>query len=229
MVSSFFLIFYVLYLLIMITKQANPNTKKIRSISGTLKKIRISKADRSFLKDLSRLQILSRELVSQSHYQHLKGGVRRSLARLEEAGIIRSEKGFIPGRGVTTLYQFSSLKMAKAWGGTLPSLGAKRNELHELITSELYYLSGKPEDFRLANRLTDDELIAFNGHRPDAVFTDLETGEPVAVEADSGHYNKQQIMKKLVDWKNCRQVWGQAARGRSVIPSLSYVDVHVLH
>ncbi|MFQ5543876.1 MAG: hypothetical protein ACE5FY_05945 [Nitrospiria bacterium] len=214
--------------LIMLLKRANPKTKKLLKLTGSDRKLRLLAADRAFLKDLSRLQILSDRIAIQNHYRHLKGGAVRSLGRLEAAGIIVGRKFYIPRRGFVKIYQFSSDAMARAWGGRLPAIGAKRNELHELITSELYYKIGKPEDFRLAHQLTNDELSTFNGHRPDAVFTDTATGQPVAVEADSGHYNKQQVMTKLAKWKGLRQVWGQPERVSARIPSFTNVAVHVL-
>jgi len=212
----------------MFLKRPNPKTKKLLELSASGRKLRLLEADRAFLQNLSRLQILSDRIALQEHYSHLKGGAARSLRRLEASGIIRGRNLYIPNRGITRTYQFSSAEMARAWGGYLPAIGARRNELHELMTSELYYKTGKPKDFRLAHQLTNQELNSFNGHRPDAVFTDTATGLPVAVEADSGHYNKQQVMTKLAKWKGLRQVWGQPERVSARIPSFSNVAVHVL-
>ncbi len=209
-------------------KKANPKTRKLLKISNSDRKFRLLQADRAFLRDLSRLHILSENLAGANHYQHLKGGATRSLRRLESAGIILREKRYIPGRGIDYVCQFSSQEMARAWGGRLPATGARRNEFHELITSELYYKTGRPKDFRLADQLTLSEVKAFHGHRPDAVFTDSETGQPVAVEADSGHYNKKQIMTKLSRWRGYRQVWGQPERVSAHVPTSANVYVHVL-
>ncbi len=209
-------------------KQRNPKTKKLLSLSLSEVKIRLSSADRAFLRDLSRLQILSDKIANENHYQHLKGGGSRALGRLEKAGIIEKKKCFIPGQGINGLYQFAHEKLALAWGGRLPEIGAKRNELHELITSELFFKTGQPEDFRLANRMTEAEITAFGGHRPDAVFTDTETGEAVAVEADSGHYSQQQIRTKLSKWQGRKQVWGQPRSVSAHVPKLPEITVYVM-
>ncbi|MFQ5588183.1 MAG: hypothetical protein ACE5F7_05025 [Nitrospiria bacterium] len=209
-------------------KRRNPKTKKVLEFTGSEVKVRLLSADRAFLRDLSRLQILSEEIANKNHYCHLKGGSARSLGRLARAGVIRRTRRFIPGQGVTNLYQFANQKVAKAWGGELPEIGAKRNEFHELITSGLYFQEGRPEDFRLANRMTDEEISAFNGHRPDAVFTDPETGRPVAVEADSGHYNRKQIRAKLAKWQGHKQVWGQPENSSAHVPKLPEITIHVV-
>lgn len=207
-------------------KQRNPKTKTLLRHSKTDVKIRLLPADRAFLHDLSRLQILSERLAKAHHYSHLKGGAARSLGRLEKAGIVVKKKIFVPGRGMEKLYRFSNKRIARAWGGKLPEIGAKRNEFHELITSELYYKTGQPEDFRLANLMTEKEIAAFNGHKPDAVFTDETTGQPVAVEADSGHYKNQQIRLKLLKWQGHRQVWGQPRYVAAHVPLLPGITVH---
>ncbi len=209
-------------------KRYNPKTKKLIKLAESQIKIRLLSADRAFLRDLSRLQVLSDKLANEHHYNHLKGGAARSLGRLERAGLIQKKKLFIPGCGMRNLYQFSNKKIAAAWGGKLPEIGAKRNALHELITSDLYYQSGRPADFRLANRLTEQEITAFGGHRPDAVFTDEETGQPVAVEADSGHYTQKQIKAKLALWQGHKQVWGQAKFVSAHVPRLPEITLHVL-
>lgn len=207
-------------------KQRNPKTKTLLQYSKTEVKLRLLPSDRAFLRDLARLQILSEGLAKVHHYSHLKGGAARSLGRLEKAGFVHKQKIFIPGRGVEALYQFSNKKIARAWGGKLPEIGAKRNEFHELITSELYYKVGQPEDFHLANLMTEKEIAAFNGHKPDAVFTDETTGQPVAVEADSGHYKNKQIRLKLLKWQGHRQVWGQPRYVAAHVPPQPGITVH---
>jgi len=209
-------------------KHRNPKTHKLLTLTNSPHKIRLLAADRAFLSDLSRLQILSLPLANANHYQRLKGKAGRSLGRLEKAGIIQKTKVFLRGRGVTTLYQFANKQLASAWGGRLPKIGAKRNELHELITSELYYKTGQPSDFRLADRLTESEIAALNNHRPDAVYTDSETGELVAVEADSGQYSQKQIKTKLAKWQGRKQVWGQAGSVSSHVPRLPEVTLHAM-
>ncbi len=209
-------------------KKANPKTKKLLKLSASGIKIRLLSADRAFLRDLSRLQVLSDKLANENHYKHLKGGSARPLGRLEQAGLIQKKKLFIPGCGMRNLYQFSNPKIAAAWGGKLPEIGAKRNALHELITSDLYYQSGRPEDFRLANRMTEEEITTFGGHRPDAIFTDSETGEAVAVEADSGHYSQQQIRTKLSKWQGRKQVWGQPRSVSAHVPQGPEIILHII-
>lgn len=220
--------FNVLKPIAMNLKQRHPKTKKLLNLTASDTRVRLLPADRAFLRDLSRLQILSGVIASNNHYHHLKGGSRRSLRRLEKAGIIQKKLCFIRGRGVTPLYQFANEKLAQAWGGRMPEIGAKRNELHELITAELFYKTGQPEDFRLSNRMTEQEIAAFKGHRPDAVFTDEASGELVAVEADSGHYNRQQIKTKLALWQGHKQVWGQPQSVSARVPALPEITVHIM-
>ena len=73
----------------MSVKQRNPKTKTLLNITTSEIKIRLLSADRAFLRDLSRLKILSDSIANENHYHHLKGGSARSLKRLEEAGMIR--------------------------------------------------------------------------------------------------------------------------------------------
>ncbi len=209
-------------------KRRNPKTEKLLNLARSAQKIRLLAADRAFLRDLARLQVLSVEVANENHYRHLKGKAGRSLGRLEKAGMIQKKKVFIRGRGVTTLYQFANKALASAWGGRLPEIGAKRNELHELITSELYYKTGQPSDFRLADRMTEREIALFNNHRPDAVYTDQETGNLVAVEADSGQYSQKQIKMKLAKWQGRKQVWGQPRAVSSHVPKLPTVTLHIM-
>ena len=65
------------------------------------------------------------------------------------------------------------------------------NFAHELLTSHAYFTLGRPHDFRLAARLNAADALRVGSCRPDAVFTDSDTGELVVVEADSGHYSQQ--------------------------------------
>lgn len=199
----------------------NPKTSSLKRIAGTTKELRLLPADRVFLRDLARLNILSDDLASKHHYNHLKGGSARSLNRLEEAGIITSKKLHIAGQPPTKLYQFSNQAVARAWGGALPVIGAKRNELHELISSRLYYELGQPQDYRLAADFTRSDIAAVGSCRPDALYTDPGSGELVAVEADSGHYTKKQIMEKISKWGAVgisNIAWGQPARAAARVP-----------
>lgn len=182
--------------------------------------LRLSVADRAFLKDLARLQLLSADLADTYHYRHLKGGSQRSLARLEAAGLISSQWLYQPGLAPLRVYQFASDPVARAYGGRLPVTGAKRTELHELLTSRAYYALRQPQDFRVAANFTQEDQHQCGSLRPDALYS--EAGETVLVEADSGHYSRGQINQKVNRWRNLgltRQVWAQPAhRASSPVP-----------
>lgn len=201
----------------------NPRTANLKRIAGTSEGFRLLPADRVFLHDLARLNILSDDLAARNHYAHLKGGATRSLNRLEAAGLIVGKKLHIPGQVTIRIYQFRNQAVARAWGGALPVIGAKRNELHELISSRMYFELGEPDDFRLAADFSKSDVSAFGSCRPDALYTDSATGELVAVEADSGHYSKKQIVDKLSRWQAVgigRIAWGQPSRAMDRVPQL---------
>lgn len=208
---------------------SEPSTKRLTKIAGTKSELRLLAADRLFLRDLARVNLLSGEHAAKYHYTHLKGGATRSLNRLEAAGLIEGKTLRVAGRPPVKIYQFSSRSMARAWGGALPITGAKRNELHELISSDLYLKLGRPADFRLAADFSDADIAAVGGCRPDALYTDPESGELVAVEADSGHYTKHQIVHKLARWESVgitRFVWGQPHYAAARVPQLENISVH---
>jgi len=209
--------------------QPNPKTNRLKRIAGATIEIRLLAADRVFLKDLSRVNLLSTDHAAKYHYAHLKGGADRSLKRLEAAGIIKSKILGFSDRPPVKIYEFSSKAMARAWGGSLPITGAKRNDLHELITSDLYLKLDRPADYRLAANFTKADISAVGGCRPDALYTDTTTGELVAVEADSGHYSKHQIIKKIAAWESVglnRIVWGQPQHAAARIPVLAKISVY---
>ena len=185
----------------------NPRTRKLVELTG--KAVRLSAADRSFLQDLSKVQIISNDLADKWHYDHQKAGSKHSLSRLVDAGIL-TEKKLHSSTGVVRVYQFSSHEMAKAWGGRLPVTGAKRTDFHELVTSRLYFELGRPDDFRLENRFNKNDKFICGELRPDAMYTNRDD-EVVFVEADSGQYSKAQIEKKIHKWSSLgvKQVWGQ--------------------
>jgi hypothetical protein len=200
----------------------NPRTARLLKLTGTTVKIRLLEADRAFLSDLAKVQIISNDIADKYHYHHLKGGCDRSLKRLESAGILRSTILRVPGEPTLITYEFANRHVARAWGGDIPVVGAKRTGLHELLTARAYFLMGRPNDFRVAARLTKDEVALCGTCRPDAVFTDSDTGELVLVEADSGHYTRRQILHKMVRWKSLglsRQVWVQPKRAGARIPT----------
>jgi hypothetical protein len=201
----------------------NPKTSALLKQTTTGLRIRLLAADRNFLRDLARVQLISSDLAERHHYAHLKSGAARSLNRLEAAGLIRSQTLHITDQPSARVYEFASREIAKAWGGDLPVTGAKRTNYHELLTSHAYFTLGRPHDFRVAARLTAGDALRVGSCRPDAVFTDSHTGEFVVVEADSGHYSQQQIRTKMMKWHRLgltRQVWVQpqhaAARVREV-------------
>lgn len=186
----------------------NPRTRNLTRITGDENiKVRLSKADRTMMQDLAKVGILDVETASRFHYQHLKNGSERSLIRLEKAGFIKSTH-VVSGGFKVKAYTFSSKEIARAWGGQLPVIGARRMEYHELVTSRIYFELDKPKDFRLAHELTESDLMLCGEIRPDAIYTN-EEGEVVFVEADSGHYTKTQIRKKMLNWQSIKQVWGQ--------------------
>lgn len=206
-----------------------PRTSRLKRISGTKPELRLLAADRQFLRDLSRVNLLSSEHAAKYHYTHLKGGATRSLNRLEAAGLIESKMLRVAGRPPIKTYQFSSRSIARAWGGSLPVTGAKRTGLHELISSDLYLKLGRPADFRLAAAFSEADIVAVGGYRPDALYTDAGSGELVAVEADSGHYTKRQILHKIARWESVglsRFVWGQPYYAEARVPALENISVH---
>lgn len=69
-----------------------PKTSRLIRLAGSKVSLRLSEADKSFLKDLATLQLISSDLADQNHYAHLKGASGRSLERLEKAGLISSKR-----------------------------------------------------------------------------------------------------------------------------------------
>jgi hypothetical protein len=207
----------------------NPRTARLLVMTGMEPaSLRLRAADRAFLRDLAKVQLISSDLAQRHHYSHLKGGEARPLSRLEEAGIIRSKTLHVPGRAPVRTYEFASSQVAKAFGGLTPVTGAKRTDLHELITSRIYFELGRPESFRVASKFSREDVLFVGSHRPDAMFTDPSTGEVVLVEADSGQYNRTQILEKVVHWRSLglhRQVWGQPHFAAANVPTGSGVEV----
>lgn len=207
----------------------DPHTTSLKRLAGTKTELRLHAADRQFLRDLARVNILSNDQAAKHHYGHLKGGATRTLKRLEAAGLIQGKTIHIPGRSSQRIYQFADRAIAQAWGGQLPVIGAKRNELHELIASQLYFDRGRPSDYRLAANFTDSDIAAVGGCRPDALYSDPETGELVAVEADSGQYTRHQILHKIARWESVglnRFVWGQPHYVSARVPNLENISLH---
>ena len=207
----------------------NPKTARLVRLSGTEANIRLSVADRSFLKDLSRVQLISSDLADKNHYTHLKGSSVRSLERLEKAGLITSKWLYQHSAAPVKTYQFANQSIAGAYGGKLPVTGAKRNDLHELMASRAYFELGRPDTFKLAANFSRAEIALCGSLRPDALYTDPETGELVLVEADSGNYRHHQIIAKMAHWRAAgltRQVWAQPQHIRvAQVPALPGICV----
>lgn len=195
----------------MTRRNYNPRTKKLLSIAGNTKALRLTSADREFLRDLGKVQIISTAQAAEHHYSHLKTQGNRSLQRLLDANIIRSRNVFVASQGRYKTFEFSSHEMAVAWGGRLPRTGSSRSDYHELITSEAYFRLGRPGDFRLSTKFTNVDKSLIGEHLPDAIYTDSATGEMILFEADAGNYSKKQIQQKMQSWKRrgFKQTWAQ--------------------
>lgn len=210
---------------------SNPRTARLIRLAGTNANIRLSEADRAFLKDLAKVQLISSDLADKNHYSHLKGASARSLERLEKAGLLTSKTLYQSGAAPVKTYQFADKSIAGAWGGRLPVTGAKRTDLHELMASRAYFELGRPDSFKLACEFSKAEIAMCGSLRPDAIYTDPATGETVVVEADSGHYSQSQINAKVARWRAAglnRQVWARPERSHSGcvhVPSLPGIDV----
>ena len=186
-------------------------------------KLRLSAKDRVFLDDLARVGIIDIQDAENFHY---KGQTRtpaaKRMERLCEAGLLEKVPAHQPGRGKFDAYQFKSDKLASLFGGKRLSIGSKRNALHEVITSKLYFKLGRPESFVTENRF-DNEIkdlfrtLSGGGSRkhrslgmPDAIYKD--GNDIIIVEADSGQYTKSQVDKKQTVWQGYKQVWGQPSK-----------------
>jgi len=211
----------------MAVRLKNPRTSRVIKLNSlTPRSLRLSPADRNFLRDLARVQIISHDLAGQHHYSHLKAGADRPLDRLRKAGILKTKTLHVSGNPSVRTYEFASTAMAKAWGGKCPVTGAKRTDLHELITSRLYFELGRPDDFRVAANFTKEDLSACGAIRPDAMYTHED--QRVMVEADSGQYTRAQIIEKIALWKSFglhQQVWGQPLSASVDIPRDSLIKV----
>lgn len=206
-----------------------PNAKQAEQTAQTRPKLRLLPADRAFLYDLARVNIITSEMASKHHYGHLKGGSERSLARLVAAGLIESKNYHIYNRMPIKTYQFASKAIARTRGGALPVIGAKRNHAHEMIVSQLYFESGRPADYRLAHKFSNADIAAVGSCRPDALYNHPATGELVAVEADGGNYSRKQIIEKMAHWKSVgikHFVWGQPRHPAARIPPFENTVIH---
>jgi hypothetical protein len=211
----------------MTRRNYNPRTRRLLSLAESTKALRLTKADREFLRDLGKVQIISAAQAAEHHYSHLKTQGTQSLQRLEDAGILRSRNIYVAGQGRVKTFEFSSHEMAVAWGGRLPRTGSSRSDYHELITSEAYFRLGRPSDFRLASKFTKEDRKIVGEHLPDAVYTDHSTGELILFEADAGNYSKQQIQQKSLSWerRGLKQTWAQPEKATSKIKESEQMNV----
>lgn len=181
------------------------------------KTFRLSSDDRAFLNDLAKVRIIDERDADSQHYQGRKTPAARRLDKLVEIGILERTEVNQPGRGNFKAYQFKTDKMASLFGGKRPVIGRKRNALHEVICSKIYFAEGRPEswliegDFKKEHRelfgVANKTLTGRESCFPDAMF--VRDGKIVAVEADSGQYNQTQIQSKQAAWGEFEQVWGQ--------------------
>jgi len=136
-----------------------PHTSRLLSLTQALaQSLRLTHADRLFLRDLARVRLISADLANVHHYARLKSGAERPLSRLVKSGLLTEKQLRVPGHGQIKTYEFASQQLARTWGGSLPVTGAKRTNLHELITSGLYFELGRPTDFRLAADFDHDDV-----------------------------------------------------------------------
>ena len=196
-------------------KNARTNTLK-KYISN--KNIRLSVSDREFLADLARVGIIAEDDAKEHHYSKHKSPVSRRLKNLCDSGVLEKVSVNQPAKGIFNAYQFKSDSVAKLFGGKRLSIGRKRNALHEVITSKLYFAEGRPDTFILESNFSKTQKKMFevatpsltgNNHvYPDAMYV-KQNGEIVVVESDSGQYNQTQIRSKQAAWTSFTQVWGQ--------------------
>lgn len=208
--------------------------KETNTRTGTLKKyidnanIRLSDNDREFLRDLARVGIIDGKDADAYHYQNTRTNAERRLDKLCEAGVLEKVDVNQPGRGKFKAYQFRTDRIATLFGGKKPSIGRKRNALHEVITSKLFFAEGRPSTFIVEANFDSKQKEMFalaspsgtgrNSAIPDAMYVRPD-GQIVVVEADSGQYSKRQINSKQTAWGNFGfvQVWGQPTKATSQI------------
>ncbi len=203
----------------------NPRTGRLLEKAGSTLNIRLSQADRAFLRDLSKALIIDAQVADSLHYAGRAAGARRRLDKLVEAGILqRIEIGAPKGMKKVTAWQFANRSVARAWGGDVPGVGTNRSHYHELLAGRAYFELGRPDDFKLAHQFTRDDQLLFGGTEPDAIARNAR-GEVIFVEADSGHYTKTQIRQKQQAWEGVRQFWIQPRKAMAVVPVCDGIGV----
>ena len=210
----------------MTKRNYNPRTSRLSEMAGGDAAFRLTAADREFLRDLAKVQIVSFDQASKTHYAQLKTKGSRSLPRLIQAGVIKERTVYISGRRPIKAFEFASREMASAWGGRMLKTGSSRSDYHELITSEIYFQLDRPDDFRLPGKFCSNDFSLVGDHVPDALYTDNATGELVLLEADAGNYSQQQITNKMASWqaRGLRQLWAQPEKATVKINNLFNVD-----
>ncbi len=181
--------------------------------------IRLTERDREFLSDLSRVQIIDKQDALNVHFKTANSSKR--LDSLCKAGVLERIEVNQPGRGRFKAYHFKTDKIASLFGGRKPAIERKRNALHEVITSKIFFAENRPKSFVVEGNFTKEQnelfklsspsLTGRNSSIPDAMYVNA-SGEIVVCEADSGQYNKTQIRSKQAAWKGFKQVWGQPAK-----------------
>lgn len=164
------------------------------------------------LRDLAVVRFLPRDLIERYYYVRPRTAGRR-LARLEQAGIVRSRQLFVPGDRPVRVYRFTARACATRWGDPVPPAWIPGRLPHEVLTARAYFALNRPLGFRLAVHLDTAQRAPFESHCPDAVYAD--GPRLILVEADSGQYTARQIREKMAYW--CAvgfpwQVWVQPLR-----------------
>jgi hypothetical protein len=181
------------------------------------KSIRLSKSDRAFLSDLSRVSIIDSRDADINHYKDNITGAGKRLDKLVDCGLLSKHKIYNPNAGIISAYSFKTPKIAQLFGGEKINIGKRRSGLHDVITSKVYFSQGRPDTFKIESRFSKKEEQLFNmgsgivaGRElciPDAYY--VENGEMILVESDSGQYNQTQINGKQAAWKGYKQIWGR--------------------
>lgn len=198
------------------------STTKLCKLLGYEGELRLSREDRSFLKDLSKVRIIDLKDANQFHYSARKNGGRNRLDKFANMGILVARDIHKPGCKSFRTYEFSNHKIAKAFGGKTAVIGRKRSALHETLASKTYFATGRPSTFKVSSDFNREDLQQFrdktslNATLPDAMFFN-EKGEMVIVEADSGQYTKQQVLDKQIGWQGIKQVWSQPLKASAKI------------
>lgn len=183
-------------------------------------KLRFTQRDRAFLADLAKVRLVSQEDAQHYHFQGNLDSCKLRLKKLVSIGLLKERTIIQPDQGVVKAYEFSSECIARKYGGRVSSIGSRRSDVHELLVSKSYFALDRPETFKLGSQMTAQEQALYMGTEgivPDAYFTQ-ENSQVVFVEADAGHYTKQQVLQKQRKWLGIQQFWAQPHKANCVIP-----------